>query len=113
MARAFEEFANGRFTKEQVLDRVTRLGFRTRTELKLNPQSFGRMLTNRLYAGFIHAPEFGISRRGDFDPLVSEETFYRVQAIIEERVQTTAPRKRSRPGFPLKGSFAARPVADR
>src|SRR5438132_7715015 len=28
--RAFEEFATGRFTKEQVLDKVTRLGLRTR-----------------------------------------------------------------------------------
>jgi site-specific DNA recombinase len=101
--RAFEEFATGRFTKEQVLDKVTRLGLRTRTGRTLNPQSFGRMLTNRLYAGFIHAPEFGISRRGDFDPLVSDETFYRVQAVIEGRVQTTAPHKRSRPDFPLKG----------
>jgi site-specific DNA recombinase len=61
------------------------------------------MLTNRLYAGFIHAPEFGVSRRGDFDPLVTEETFYRVQAVIEGRVQTTVPHKRSRPDFPLKG----------
>lgn len=71
--RAFEEFATGRFTKEQVLDKVTRLGLRTRTGRTLNPQSFGRMLTNRLYAGFIHAPEFGVSRRGDFASLVSEE----------------------------------------
>ena len=86
-----------------MLDKVTRLGLRTRTGLKLNPQSFGRMLTNRLYAGFIHAQEFGVSRRGDFDPLVSEETFYRVQAVIEGRVQTTVPHKRSRLDFPLKG----------
>src|SRR5438128_5611723 len=73
--RAFEEFATGRFAKEQVLDKVTRLGLRTRTGRTLNPQSFGRMLTNQLYAGFIHAPEFGVSRRGDFNPLGSEATF--------------------------------------
>jgi site-specific DNA recombinase len=101
--RAFEEFGTGRFTKEQVLEKVTRLGLRTRAGRTLNPQSFGRMLTNRLYAGFIHAPEFGVSRHGDFDPLVSEETFYRVQAVIDGRVQTTVPHKRSRPDFPLKG----------
>ncbi len=101
--RAFEEFATGRFTKEQVLDKVTRPGLRTRTGRTLNPQSFGRMLTNRLYAGFIHAPELGVSRRGDFDPLVTEEAFHRVQAVIEGRVQATVPHKRSRPDFPLKG----------
>ena len=101
-AKAFEEFATGRFTKEQVLDKVTRLGLRTRTDLKLNPQSFGRMLTNRLYAGFIHAPEFGVSRRADFDPLISDETFYRVQAILQGRIKVVGPHQRVRPDFPLK-----------
>lgn len=101
--RAFEEFATGRFPKEEVLETVTRLGLRTRSGLSVNPQSFGRMLTNRLYAGLIHVPEFGVSRRGDFEPLVSEETFYRVQAITEGRMQVTGPRQRTRPDFPLKG----------
>jgi DNA invertase Pin-like site-specific DNA recombinase len=100
--RAFEEFATGRFPKEG-LETVTRLGLRTRSGLSLNPQSFGRMLTNRLYAGVIHVPEFGVSRRGDFEPLVSEETFHRVQAITEGRIQVTGPRQRARPDFPLKG----------
>lgn len=101
--RAFEEFATGRFPKEEVLQTATRLGLRTRSGLALNPQSFGRMLTNRLYAGLIHVPEFGVSRRGDFEPLVSEETFHRVQAIVEGRIQVTGPRQRARPDFPLKG----------
>jgi hypothetical protein len=103
VTRAFDDFATGRFTKEEVLDTVTRLGLRTRKGLQLNPQSFGRMLTNRLYAGFIDVAEFGISRRGDFDPLVSEDTFHRVQAISQGRVPVTAPHQRGRPDFPLKG----------
>ena len=36
--RAFEEFATGRFPKEEVLETVTRLGLRTRSGLSLNPQ---------------------------------------------------------------------------
>jgi site-specific DNA recombinase len=71
--------------------------------LTLNPQSFGRMLTNRLYAGFIDVAEFGVSRRGDFDPLVSEDTFHRVQAISLEQVPVTTPHQRGRLDFPLKG----------
>jgi site-specific DNA recombinase len=101
--RAFEEFATGRFTKEEILHKITRLGLRTRKGLTLNPQGFGRMLTNRLYAGLIHVPEFDVSRHGDFEPLVSEETFYRVQGILDGRVQATGPRQRTRPDFPLKG----------
>src|SRR3954454_7629480 len=103
VTRAFHDFATGRFTKEEVLDTVTRLGLRTRKGLALNPQSFGRMLTNRLYAGFIDVPEFGVSRRGDFDPLVSEDTFDRVHAISQERVPVKTPHKRDRADFPLKG----------
>ena len=103
VTKAFEDFATGRFTKEEVLDTVTRLGLRTRKGLGLNPQSFGRMLANRLYAGFVDVPEFGVLRRGDFDPLVSEDTFHRVQAISRGRVPVTTPHQRNRPDFPLKG----------
>ena len=103
VTRAFEEFATGRFTKEEVLDSVTRLGLRTRIGSTMNPQSFGRMLTNRLYTGFIDMPHFGVSRRGDFDPLVSDDTFYRVQAILQGRIQVVGPHERNRPDFPLKG----------
>ena len=55
VTRAFEEFATGRFTKEEVLEDVTRSGFRTRSGSIVNPQSFGRMLTNRLYTARISA----------------------------------------------------------
>src|SRR5438876_229496 len=96
VTRAFEDFATGRFAKEEVLDTVTRLGLRTRKGLTLNPQSFGRMLMNRLYAGFVEVPEFGVSRRGDFDPLVSEDTFHRVQAISQGRVPVATPHQRGR-----------------
>ncbi len=108
MTKPFEDFATGRFTKEEVLDTVTRLGLRTRKGLTLNPQSFGRMLTNRLYAGFMEVPEFGVSRRGDFDPLVSEDTFHRVQVISQGRVPVATPHQRGRPDFPLKGPRSLR-----
>src|SRR5712692_5972952 len=103
VTRAFEEFATGRFTKEEVLDAVSRSGFRTRSGSIMNPQSFGRMLTNRLYTAFIDLPHFGVSRRGDFDPLVSDDTFYQVQAILQGRIQVVGPHERNRPDFPLKG----------
>jgi hypothetical protein len=57
------------------------------------------MLTNRLYAGFVDVPEFGVSRRGDFNALVSEDTFDRVQAISQERVPVTTPHQRGRATF--------------
>lgn len=102
--RAFEEFATGRFTKQQVLTEVTRLGLRTRRGLKVSPQTFDAVLANRLYIGVIDVPDYGVqSRRGDFDPLISEQLFYRVQGILNGRVRIIGPRQRSRPDFPLRG----------
>jgi site-specific DNA recombinase len=48
-------------------------------------------------------PDFGVSTRGDFDPLVTEGIFFRVQAILDGRYEMTAPRQRHDPDFPLRG----------
>ena len=42
-------------------------------------------------------------KRGDFDPLVSDELFYRVQAVLSGRAIVTAPQLRAHPDFPLRG----------
>jgi hypothetical protein len=34
---------------------------------------------------------------------VTEKVFYRVQAILDGRLEMTAPRQRSDPDFPLRG----------
>jgi site-specific DNA recombinase len=99
----FEDFASGRFTKQEVLARVTDRGLRTRRGLVVSPQSFGQMLRCTVYIGRIESPEFSVSTRGDFEPLISEETFYRAQAVSEGRAQVSAPRERNHPDFPLRG----------
>ena len=101
--RAFQDFATGRFAKEEILKTVTALGLRTRRELPLPPQTFCRMLRNRVYIALIDVPDYGVSTRGDFEPLVSEKVFYRVQAILDGRLEVTAPRQRNDPDFPLRG----------
>jgi site-specific DNA recombinase len=103
VTQAFEDFATGRFTKQEILTRVTLLGLRTRRGLVLSPQSLGQVLRNSIYIGMIESPEYGVSTRGDFDPLVKETTFYRAQAILDGRVQVAGPRERNHPDFPLRG----------
>jgi len=42
---------------------------------------------NQLYAGIVDVPEYGVrGKRGDFDPLISEDLFYRAQAVLSGRV---------------------------
>ena len=103
--RAFEEYATGRFTKEQAARAGTSLGLdRTVAARPLTSQAIGVLLRNQLYAGIVDVTEYGVrGKRGDFEPLISEELFYRVQAILSGRVPSTAPRQRAHPDFPLRG----------
>ena len=99
--RAFEEYATGRFTKQQILERVTAAGLRNRRGRPLGSQAIGMLLRNPLYAGVIDA--FGVrGKRGDFEPLISEELFHRAQAVLSGRIVSKAPLLRSHPDFPLR-----------
>src|SRR5688500_11170417 len=101
--RAFQDFATGRFTKDEVRKGVVALGLKTRRGRPVPSQTFDGMLRNRAYIAQIDVPDFGISTRGDFEPLVSEKVFYRVQAILDGRLEITAPRQRNDLDFPLRG----------
>jgi site-specific DNA recombinase len=100
--RAFEEVASGLHTKQHVLRLVTNLGLRTRTGQPLSPQSFNQMLRKPVYVGRIDSPEFGVTRRGDWEPMVSEAVFYRAQGVARNLVPVVAPRVRNHPEFPLR-----------
>jgi DNA invertase Pin-like site-specific DNA recombinase len=111
--RAFEEYATGRFTKEQLLKQVRAWGLTNRRGRPLTSQAIGVLLRNRLYAGIVDVPEYGVrGKRGDFEPLISEDLFYRVQAVLAGRMPSTVPRQRSHPDFPLRPSCAASPVVE-
>ena len=49
--RAFEEYATGRFTKEQLLKQARAWGLTNRRGRPLTSQAIGMLLRNRLYAG--------------------------------------------------------------
>ncbi len=41
------------------------------------------LLGNQLYAGIVEVPKSGVrGTRGDFEPLISEDLFYQVQAVL-------------------------------
>src|SRR5688572_31790939 len=110
-AARFEEYATGRFTKEQLLQQAKAWGLTNRRGRPLTSQAIGTLLRNQLYAGIVDVPEYGVrGKRGDFEPLISEELFYRVQAILSGRAPSTAQRKRAHPDFPLRGFCPLRVV---
>lgn len=84
--------------------RVRTWGLTNRRGRPLRSQAIGVLLRNQLYAGIVDVPEYGVrGKGGDFEPLISEELFYRVQAILSGRVASTAPRQRAHPDFSLRG----------
>jgi site-specific DNA recombinase len=103
IAGAFEDLASGRFTKQEVLARATAAGLRSLRGRTLTPQTFGRMMRNAIYIGRVESPDYGVSARGDFEPLVAEATFHRAQAVLDGRIVVAGPRLRNHPDFPLRG----------
>ena len=101
--RAFQDFATGRFTKDEVRNAVNALGLTTRRGKPVPSQTFDALLRNRVYIGQIDVPAYNVSTRGDFEPLASERVFFRVQAILDGRYEVTSPRQRNDPDFPLRG----------
>ena len=100
--QAFELSAMGCFSKREVLDKVSALGLTSRHSKPLTPQSFGNMLKNQAYCGRLVSPRWGLVENGDWDPLVSVETFDRVQAILAGKHGACGRRKRDREDFPLR-----------
>ena len=99
---AFEEFGTGRYSKVEVLRRVTALGLKTHSGKALTPQSLGNLLRNPIYSGWLKVPEWGLSERGDFRALVTEALFRRVQALLDGKGEPLRPHNRNHPDFPLR-----------
>ena len=84
--RAFEEYATGRSRSSKILQRHRAWGLTNRRGQPLRSQAIGMLLRNRLYVGIVDVPEFGVrEKRGDFEPLISEEMFYSAQAVLSGR----------------------------
>ena len=98
----FERFSTGLYTKQQVLDMVSIAGLRTAKDLKITNQELDRILANPIYAGWIHIPRWKERKQGNFPPIVDQETFDKVQAILKGRRPTLTPHERNHPDFPLR-----------
>jgi site-specific DNA recombinase len=104
VARSFELMNTGVYKQVDALRIVTTEGFRTRAGRPPSIQTFQKMLRNPIYAGWIvlrKHPDF-TPARGVHDPLISQETFDRVQAILDGRKPTLTTRKKFNPLLPLR-----------
>jgi site-specific DNA recombinase len=89
-------------TKQQVLQAVTGMGLKTKKGAPLTPQTFCQMLRKPIYAGVIDIPKWGIKQSSGAPALVSQETFERVQLLLDGKRPSLKPRNRIHPDFPLR-----------
>jgi site-specific DNA recombinase len=100
--QAFEDFASGGFTVASMVKYLDAAGLRSATGKVLRAQAVATMLRNPIYAGWVQVDGFGIRQRGDFEPLVSEEAFQRVQDVLSGKRPTAVPHTRNHPDFALR-----------
>ncbi len=100
--QAFELFATGLYTKQDVLEKINAAGLRTIKGKRVSIQTFEQMLRKPVYAGWVGAANWSLTKRGDFEPLVSQEVFDRVESILNGKRVSVMPRLRSHPDFPLR-----------
>jgi site-specific DNA recombinase len=102
--RAFELMATGRYKKSEVLKIVTDEGLATARGKPLSAQTFQAILRNPLYAGWVTLPsdESFEPVRGLHEPIINQETFDRVQSILDGRTPSVSPKRKFNPALPLK-----------
>src|SRR5262249_33174231 len=100
--QAFELYETGGFDKSRLLHRMTALGLRTLAGTPLAPHSFCILLRNRVYTGWLTVPSWKLSMRGEFEPIVSESLFQRVQRLLDGKGEPLRPHSRNHPDFPLR-----------
>jgi site-specific DNA recombinase len=75
-------------------------------ESVLRPQTMSGIFRNKFYAGKVVSKKYGEEMQGQHTPMITEELFYRVQAILDGRNRNAAPalarRSLDSPDFPLR-----------
>ena len=99
VAEAFALVASGRYpTTDAVLKVITAMGLTTRKGKKVTKQTFARMLSNPVYAGWVVSGDVRV--RGQHEAIITDELFDAVQERINSK---SAPHKALNEDFPLRG----------
>ena len=95
---AFELVETGLYKQTEIVEKLRRKGFK-----RIRKQYLNRILRNPIYASLIRARKwFPEDIKGKHEYLVSENTFFKVQAILNGKRPSITPRLRNHPDFPLR-----------
>lgn len=75
-------------------------------EYPLRPQTLSGVFRNKFYAGTVISRKYALEVQGQHPPMITEELFYRVQAILDGRNRNAGPNVAKRsldsPDFPMR-----------
>ena len=106
--RAWDLMATGTRSLSEMVEEMNRMGLRVKYHRKkklITKQYLSKSFSNKFYMGVLESKVYNEEVKGMHTPMVSEETFYRVQALLSKnnRLPMTAKRRRYNPLFPLRG----------
>jgi hypothetical protein len=99
----FRRYATGRYSLREACDYINALGLRTAKGKELSVQSGRNLLRRRTYLGRVVVPTWDVDAKGNFEPIIDEETFLKVQLVLGERGYTKVKKRPANPAFPLTG----------
>jgi site-specific DNA recombinase len=104
IADLFGLVGSGRYRPHDALARVTAHGLTSQHGKTISLGTALNMLRSPVYCGRLELPKWGVSMKGDWEGLVSEELFARVQRVLDGKAaETTTPTPRADDRFPLRG----------
>jgi len=99
---AFKMYVSGHHTKKEIVDRLNAEGMRTHKGNRITPQTLNKILTNAIYSGWMVVEKWEIKQRGDFEPLITEETFLKAQQLHNGNKSSITNYLVHHPDFPLR-----------
>ncbi len=95
--KIFEDFATGLYKQTDLLAYLKENG------IKISANTLCDLLRKPVYCGYLVNKKYSAKPiKGNFKPIVDEQTFYRVQAILNGNKAQAVPHLRQNPMFPLK-----------
>lgn len=95
--KAFKMFATGAYSQSEIVKHLKELGAKN-----INGNKLSRILRNKTYIGLLDYAWLEAPKRGIFEPLIDEQTFYRVQALLAGKKPLVTGYQRNREDFPLR-----------
>ena len=95
--RIYTLFTQGLYRQSQIINILAK------ENVFIKPGRMFNILRNCVYCGKIHCPSLHKEPvKGAFEPIISEETFYKAQALLNGTSKITTSYIRNNPEFPLK-----------